>query len=332
MTHDTTRTPMAPVTLTGNGLRTVCLALTEAHRMAKEIARALHQEEEAGTDYRAVISVPTWHQAMPGDADRMADLADDFRYLAEQIGSALPDDPHVTDALRAALVAGATPETAWTHPDVLFAARDGADWADPETDPTRIDWAGRQARAAVPHRVVDGRPVSPGAPTGIRYGRGHLGHWGEQQCADALVLADLPDDELWVLMVERRDRLGWALPGGYVDPGESPADAAVRELHEEAALSLPGARWTPLPARYVPDPRATDEAWMVTTVCVAQILLADLPEVRGLDDAVRAEWVRADSYDALTADLGERLGGRVFAAHVELLREALAPDGLLAQP
>src|SRR5207249_201246 len=114
-------------------------------------------------------------------------------------------------------------------------------WADPETDPARIDWPACQAAAAIPFEVVDGRPVNPFGPTGIRYGRNELGHWGEALAADALVFATLPAGWVhegdpaarYVLMVKRDDGHGWALPGGHVEPGESPQAAAVRELEEE---------------------------------------------------------------------------------------------------
>jgi 8-oxo-dGTP diphosphatase len=39
-----------------------------------------------------------------------------------------------------------------------------------------------------------------------------------------------------LLMIRRREREGdllWALPGGAIEPGEAPEDAAVRETVEE---------------------------------------------------------------------------------------------------
>ncbi|MGW4426573.1 NUDIX domain-containing protein [Streptosporangium sp. NPDC004631] len=191
------------------------------------------------------------------------------------------------------------------------------------TNPTGIDWAARQSHAVVPFRVVDGRPVSPGAPTGIRYGQGELDHWGERQAADAIVLAYL-DGVRHLLMVERDDDHGWAIPGGCLDPGETSLTAAIRELAEETGLTLPGASWTVHPARVVPDPRATDEAWMVTTPAVADLGdVAELPAVTGADDARRAEWIPAAGYPALVARLADAVGGRVFAAHRPLLAELL---------
>src|SRR5439155_3018935 len=53
-----------------------------------------------------------------------------------------------------------------------------------------------------------------------------------------------------------------------------------------------------------------------------------LPEVTGADDARRAAWVRADTYADLKADIADRFGGWVFAAHVAMLidfLEALNP-------
>jgi 8-oxo-dGTP pyrophosphatase MutT (NUDIX family) len=52
--------------------------------------------------------------------------------------------------------------------------------------------------------------------------------------ADALLL----NDEGLVLLVRRADDGRWAMPGGWVDPGETAEQAAVREVREETGLAV----------------------------------------------------------------------------------------------
>jgi 8-oxo-dGTP pyrophosphatase MutT (NUDIX family) len=55
------------------------------------------------------------------------------------------------------------------------------------------------------------------------------------QSSTAFVLALDADGRTLLTLVDRPGR-GWEVPGGHLDPGESPLDAAVRELEEEAGL------------------------------------------------------------------------------------------------
>ena len=52
--------------------------------------------------------------------------------------------------------------------------------------------------------------------------------------ADAAVV----NDRGQILLLKRSDGRGWGLPGGWVDVHESPAQAAVREVWEEAGLRV----------------------------------------------------------------------------------------------
>jgi 8-oxo-dGTP pyrophosphatase MutT (NUDIX family) len=43
-------------------------------------------------------------------------------------------------------------------------------------------------------------------------------------------------DDRRVLLGRRNDTGNWTLPGGIIDPGEQPADAACREIYEETGV------------------------------------------------------------------------------------------------
>jgi 8-oxo-dGTP pyrophosphatase MutT (NUDIX family) len=63
--------------------------------------------------------------------------------------------------------------------------------------------------------------------------RRHIGH-------ELLLLpgatAVVFDDAGRVLLIRRGDNGRWSLPSGMIDPGEQPADAALRELFEETGV------------------------------------------------------------------------------------------------
>ena len=55
------------------------------------------------------------------------------------------------------------------------------------------------------------------------------------------IIIELPRDDagIGIVLIKRRNPpLGWALPGGFIDYGESAEDAAVREALEETGLQV----------------------------------------------------------------------------------------------
>jgi ADP-ribose pyrophosphatase len=214
----------------------------------------------------------------------------------------------------------------YTHPSVLTTGV-AEGWAEAETDPTRINWSERQAGAAIWFEVVNGRPVNPCEDTPVRYGRNEMGFWGENLMADALITVTCPLAETatrHLLMVERNDGLGWAVPGGHVEPGETGLQAAVRELAEETGLAIDPRACLALASRYVPDPRSSREAWAVTVPVQAHLGRHDRPpRPTAGDDARRAAWLPCGSYRDLAHALRTGFHGEVFAAHQEMLAEFL---------
>ena len=61
---------------------------------------------------------------------------------------------------------------------------------------------------------------------------------GPRAGADALVQNQRGE----VLLVRRADDGRWAMPGGWVDPGETPEQAVVREVAEETGLQVSAPR------------------------------------------------------------------------------------------
>lgn len=165
--------------------------------------------------------------------------------------------------------------------------------------------------------VVGAQPIRP---TGTTW------RWGQNDTVDAVVLA-AARGRRHLLMVCRRDCGEWALPGGFRYVGEDPAYAAAREVHEETGINLiwdyPRVQPLPQRPRLVDDPRCTPWAWIVTTPVVWDLgALAELPPVRGGDDATEALWLPAGTYAELEAAADAR--GGLYEPHRPILRDLLA--------
>lgn len=185
-------------------------------------------------------------------------------------------------------------------------------WADDET-PNTIDWISRITNFyGKPETVLSvlkfdkfGYPINPAGRTGLRK-NGLLGKIGPNQAADPIVIKKV-DNKYYIIAIERRDKTGWALPGGMIDKTSPTVSITLKkELYEEAINCHNSKKITQQLDKilndqgvevyrgYVDDCRNTDTSWMETVAYLYDV--THYPEICNMnlasgDDAVNVVWL-----------------------------------------
>jgi len=125
--------------------------------------------------------------------------------------------------------------------------------------------------------------------------------------ADVVVVAPGEAGALRVLFIKRaRDPYAgrWALPGGFVEPTETVAEAAVRELQEETSLTGVDVEELGCFSRPGRDPRG----WVVTIAHLARVPEGRVADAQAGDDADDTAWLdlRIDPGDGRAHSLAHR--------------------------
>ncbi|XP_054168495.1 ADP-ribose pyrophosphatase, mitochondrial-like [Oppia nitens] len=218
-------------------------------------------------------------------------------------------------------------------------------WADPSIGNASFQPKWNQMDGRIDRRshqniyvIKDGFPLNPLGRTGVCL-RGVLGRWGPNHAVDAIVTQWKRDLNnriqihettnkpiLEFVAIKRRDTGQWAIPGGFVESGESVDTTLEREFLEEAAAEADTETVVRIRRLFesgeevcrecVKDPRNTDNAWIETVVKLFHWEDARPLRLRAGDDAVGAEWRQIDSNLDLYANhldfisrASERFGG-----------------------
>jgi len=149
----------------------------------------------------------------------------------------------------------------------------------------------------------NGKPITP-IRTGIK-GRGILSKFGPQHAADPIVTC-YKNNRLNFLAVLRKDVDMYAIPGGFIDPGETYPETLKREFEEE---SCQGTEEEILNKVFengdiiyagptFDDPRTTDNAWIETIVVhyhITEDLSNKIKLKPQLGETKKVEWIDCDA-------------------------------------
>lgn len=127
--------------------------------------------------------------------------------------------------------------------------------------------------------------------------------------ADALILT-VRQSKVQLLLIQRKHppyARRWALPGGFVNEGETLLQAAERELQEETGVQ----GIDMIPFGCYGDPGRDPRGWTVTCAFLAVLPSETIPNVQANDDASQARWHPVNKLPPMAFD------------HVKIIAEGL---------
>ncbi len=132
-----------------------------------------------------------------------------------------------------------------------------------------------------------------------------------------VVLLSVGAGQLNVLLIQRGKspfQGAWAFPGGFVDIGESPFEAAARELEEETNI-----RDVPLEQlRAFGDPERDPRGHTVTIAYLAVVTAREVRHVEAGSDAAQLRWWSVKDLPPLAFDHAEILDSALQRLHCKL--------------